>query len=566
MYDLVIRGGLVVDGSGRPRARADVGVSDGRIAAVGTIRERGREEIDAEGAVVTPGFIDGHTHMDAQVFWDPYATSSSWHGITTVVMGHCGFTLAPARPDARELVVRNLERAEDMPAATLAAGIPWTWETFPEYLDSVDRLPKAVNYAANIGHSALRTWAMGERAFEQPATAEDLDLMEVEVRRALRAGAVGFTTSRSAQHETSDDRPVASRLGSWDEVRRLVRAMGDAGGGMFQISPEAAGSSEDPEARRDWFDRLRQLTLDSGTVVTLPVSPTSAAGEQLDWVDRVVGDGGRIFGLSHSRGISVLFSFETRLPFERLPGWADLRSRPFDAQMRLLRDPDVRRRLVESARTGHYGRAIGAEVRAPDYDAIRVWSSPVPPNRTVAMVARDRGVDPVEAMIDLALESDFKQFFFQPLGCYEDADLVRVMKHPRMLMTFSDSGAHVSQLADSSIQTHLLAYWTRDRQEFTLEEAVRMLTLAPAEAWGFGDRGRVRPGFVADLNVFDPDTVGPDMPEVSYDLPAGAQRLTQTAHGFRATIVGGEVVLRDGKHTGALPGQLLRGPFAPPVG
>jgi N-acyl-D-aspartate/D-glutamate deacylase len=560
-YDLVIRDGTVIDGSGLPRVRADVGVKDGCIAAVGRIRQKGNQEIDAEGHVVTPGFIDGHTHMDAQVFWDPYGTSSCWHGITTVVMGHCGFTLAPAREHERALVVRNLERAEDIPPEALAAGIDWSWETFAEYLTAVDRAPKAMNYAANIGHSALRTWAMGERAFEEPATEDDLDRMEGELLSALRAGAMGLSTSRSYSHETSDDRPVASRLADWSEVRRLVCAMGEAGPGIFQISKEPAADSPEPDIRRDWLDRMRQLAVESRATFSTHVSPSARADEDLQWVDSIADQGGRIFGLSHSRGVSVVFSFETRSPFDKLPEWKEVRSRPIEEQKRLFRDPEIRERLVRAANKGQYGRAIGTEVRPPDYELIQVWQQPIPPNPTVAEMASSRNVDPVELMIDLALASDFKQFFFQPLRDYEDDLLLKVMKHPRMVMTFSDAGAHVSQLADCSIQTHLLAYWTRKREEFTLEEAVRMLTLAPATAWGFADRGLVREGFMADLNVFDPDTVGPELPTLVHDLPAGAKRIIQKAQGFRATIVGGKVVLREGEHTGELPGRLLRAGF-----
>jgi N-acyl-D-aspartate/D-glutamate deacylase len=561
-YDLVIRNGTVVDGSGRPSVRGDVGVKDGRVAQIGTIRDGGTEEIDAEGHVVAPGFIDGHTHMDAQVFWDPYGTCSCWHGITTVVMGHCGFTLAPARDDERALVVRNLERAEDISPVAMAQGIDWTWRTFAEYLDAVDRQPKALNYAANIGHSALRTWAMGERAFEQTATDDDLEVMERELRSAMQAGAIGFTTSRSDQHETSDNRPVASRLASWEEVRRLVRAMGETGPGIFQIASEPAGGSRDADVRNEWYGRLRDLAVESGATFSLSVGPTPMGQYGLEWIDATVAAGGRMFGLSHSRGISVVLSFQTRLPFDVLPEWKEVRSLPLDEQKHALRIPSVRDRLVKAANEGDYGRPIGAEARRPHYDRIQVLDRPVPPNVTVAELARQRGIDPVELMIDLALETDFDQLFFQPLFAYDLDDVLTVMKHPRAVMTFSDSGAHVSQIADCSIQTHLLAYWVRDRQAIMLEEAVRMLTSAPAAAWGFADRGLLREGFVADINVFDPDRVGPNLPTVVADLPGGVKRLKQTATGFLATVVGGEVVLVDGKHTGALPGRLLRGPSA----
>jgi N-acyl-D-aspartate/D-glutamate deacylase len=562
-YDLVIRNGMVVDGTGMPAYRADVGVLDGRIATIGRVRDKADEEIDAEGHVVTPGFIDGHTHFDAQIFWDHLGTCSAWHGTTTAVMGHCGFTLAPARPKKRALVVRNLERAEDISPAAMAAGIDWTWTTFREYLDAVDQLPKGINYASNIGHSALRTYVMGERAFDEASSDADIAAMETELRDALHAGAIGFTTSRSDQHETSDNRSVASRLASWDEVCRLVSVMSDLGTGIFQVASEPAGQSPDPEIRREYFDRLRTLALSSGVPISFGVSPTAGGRAAIELIDDVCAQGGRMFGLSHSRGISVITSFKTRLAFDVLAEWKEFRALPLDEQKHLLRDDAVRARLVHAAHHGDYGRPIGAEARKPDYDRMRVFDHPlVPFNASVAEVAAKRGVDPVELIIDLALESNMEQFFVQPLTPGTADDLIPVMRHPRSVMTFSDSGAHVSQIADFSIQTHLLAYWVRERQEFSIEEAVRMLTLAPSAAWGFHDRGLLREGLRADINVFDTATIGPEMPTVEHDLPGGARRLVQKASGFKATIVNGQALVRDGAHTGAYPGQLLRGPLA----
>jgi N-acyl-D-aspartate/D-glutamate deacylase len=561
-HDLVIRDGTLVDGTGLAAYHADVAVDDGRIAVVGRVREPGNEEIHAEGHVVTPGFVDGHTHMDAQLFWDPFGTSSCWHGVTTVVMGNCGFTLAPSRADARALVVRNLERAEDMDAASLAVGIDWQWETFAEYLDAVDRQPKAINYAAQIGHSALRTWAMGERAFESEASADDFAAMEQELRHAIQAGAVGFTTSRSDQHETSDDRPVASRVGSWDEVCRLVGVLGDLGAGVFEITT-AVSRNASPEDRARALAELKALALATRVPMTFGVSAThNGPGDMLELVDETVAAGGRMFGQTHSRGITVVMSFLTRLPFDKLPVWSELRAQAPAEQLRALRDESLRQKLVDAANHGDYGRAIGAETPKPDYARMRVFSHPVPPNPTVADAAVARGVDPVELIIDLAVETDLRQLFAQPLTPSDDDVVLTALRHPHTVMTFSDSGAHVSQIADSSIQTHLLAYWVRDRAAFTLEEAVRMITLIPATAWGFADRGLVREGFVADLNVFDPARVGPRLPTVEHDLPAGARRLVQRAEGFLATVVGGEIVLHEGRHTGALPGRLLRGPLA----
>jgi N-acyl-D-aspartate/D-glutamate deacylase len=558
-HDLVIRGGTVVDGSGLPPYRADLGIVGDRIATIGRIRERGAEEVDAEGHVVTPGFIDGHTHMDAQVFWDELGTCSCWHGVTTVVMGHCGFTLAPAPAEQRALVVRNLERAEDISGVAMAAGIDWRWTTFAEYLDAVDARPKAINYAANIGHSALRTYAMGERAFTDEAGPDDLAVMANELADALRAGAYGFTTSRTRQHETSDDRPVASRLASWDEVRALVGVMGDLETGVFQLVEDRHEADDGGAAMAR---RLMELAVETGVPVAVPAGGSDP--RILGLIDATAAAGGRMFGLTHCRGIGNMSSFRSRLPFDNLPEWAEVRALPLDEQRRALGDPSVRERLVKAAHEGDFGRAIGAEARKPDYERMRVLDQPLPPNPTVADAARARGVDPVEAIIDIALETDFDRFFVQTIAPFDPEAVKRVMQHPRTVMTFSDSGAHVSQMSDCSIHTHLLAHWVRDRQDFTLEEAVRMITFGPARAWGFHDRGLLREGLVADVNVFDPERVAPEMPRIVFDLPADERRIEQKATGFRATVVAGQVSFLDGESTGARAGRLIRGPLASP--
>jgi len=563
-YDLVIRGGTVIDGSGLPRYRADVGIQGDRIARIGTIHARGREELDARDRVVAPGFIDGHTHMDAQVAWDPLGTCSCWHGVTSVVMGNCGFTLAPCRADERHLVVRNLERAEDIPAEAMQAGIEWTWETYAEYLDAVARWPKGINYAGYVGHSALRTYAMGERAFAEPATDADLAVMKRELADALTAGAIGFTTSRTRNHETADRRPVASRVADWSEVRALVQVMGDLGAGIFEIAGEDTG--RDLDRRRDYLTRLRDLAVETGVPVTWGMFSSRFAPDAwrayFDLLDETARAGGRMFAQVHSRALSVVLSFETRLPFDRLPGWKDVRQRPLDEQRALLRDPEVRRRLVHVAATAEYGRVVGADARKPDFDWLMLMEDPCGPHRSLAEIARSRGVDPVEALIDLALERDLKAFFVQPVFNENLEHVLEMMKHPRSVVTFSDSGAHVSQIMDSSLQTQVLADWVRRRGALTLEEGVRMLSFEPASAWGLHDRGLLREGLAADVVVFDPDRVAPVMPEVVNDLPAGARRLRQKSTGFDASIVNGQVVLRDGEHTGALPGRVLRGPLA----
>jgi N-acyl-D-aspartate/D-glutamate deacylase len=554
-FDLIIRGGLVVDGSGADGRMADVGIAGGRIAQIGRIAERGAREIDAEGHVVTPGFIDGHTHMDAQLHWDPLGTSSCWHGVTTAVMGNCGFTIAPVRRGQEALVTRNLERAEDISGAAMNAGIDWRWEGFDQYLDVVDALPKGINYASYIGHSPLRTWAMGERAFDEAASEADLELMAAELRRALDAGAIGFSTSRSASHETADDRPVASRLADWSEVRALVGELTGRNGAVFELASELVRPGT-PEWE-DYFDRLTTLTYETGVTTTFGV-PGRAARAQLKEIDAAADMGARIIGQSHCRGVAVLISFKTVLPFDRLPVWDEFRRLPLAAQAAGLREPATRERLVQAAREAVYGRVIGAEVRPPDWDNLFLYDKPLPPYRSLAELAAARGVHPLEVMIDEALARDLDAFFLQPLTADDPYELVATLRHPRTVMTFSDAGAHVGQIADACIHSHLIAYWCREQQALSLPEAIEMVTLRGARAWGFADRGLVREGYAADLNVFDPETFGPVLPEVVHDLPTGARRLVQRSRGMKATIVVGEVLIEDGRHTGALPGRLLR--------
>jgi len=554
-YDLVIKNGMVIDGSGLPRYRADVGVKAGKIAFIGRIASPARETIDAEGHVVTPAFVDGHTHMDAQVFWDPIGSSSCYHGITSVVMGNCGFTLAPCREREADLVFRNLERAEDLSRDAMRAGIKWRWETFPEFLDALDSQPKGINYAGYIGHSAVRTYVMGERAFDGPAREDDLEAMARHVREAIKAGAVGFSTTRSPSHETSDDRPVASRQASWSELERLVGAMSEAGSGILEI----ALGTEGP----DNYPKLKKLALDTGRPVTFGIfsrriQPT-AWRFGLETVEQTAREGGRMFAQVHSRALSVLISFETATPFDTWDVWRDVRKLPLARQKAALRDPETRVKLVGSASRPPNRRAIGAEARPPDWDWVFLMDQIPGPHPSMAELARRSNQHPVELMIDLALERDLKRFFVQPIANEDQAAALELIKHPRTVVTFSDAGAHVSQIMDNSLQTHLLSHWVREKQALTLEQAVKYITYDTATHWGLSDRGLVREGMAADLVVLDPATVGARMPEVVTDLPAGAKRLKQTADGVRATVVNGQVLLRDNEHTGALPGRLLRG-------
>ena len=560
-YDLLVKNGTVVDGSGSPGYRADVGIIDGKIAAIGRINEGAKQTIDAEGHIVSPGFVDGHTHMDAQIFWDPIGSCSCYHGVTSVVMGNCGFTLAPCKQKDADMVFRNLERAEDLSRDAMLEGIDWRWETFPEFLDVIDELPKGINYAGYIGHSALRTYVMGERAFSDAASEDDVRNMQQLVKQAVQAGAIGFSTSRTFNHLTADDRPVASRIAEWDEVRAIVNAVGETGKGLFEIAGEAPG--RDPERIAEYHGRLRDLAVESGVPQTWGMFSVRAAPDlwrpYFDLLDETAAAGGRMFAQVHSRALSSLLSFESNTPFDSWEYWSEFRQLPLTEQAAKMRNPEIKAKLIEIASREYTGpRIVGAEARPPEWDYIYPMDDMVYDKPSMAELARAKGVHPVELMIDMALERDLKMFFRQPIANEDQAQVLDMMKHPRSVITFSDSGAHVSQIMDSSLQTHLLSYWVREKQAMTLEEAIKQITYNTATMWGLHDRGLLREGMAADLVVFDADTIGARMPDVVHDLPAGAKRLKQTADGILNTVVNGEILLTNNEHSGAVPGQLLR--------
>ena len=569
-FDLLIRNGTLVDGSGMPRYRADVGVKQGQVAEIGRICSPADETIDAEGMIVAPGFIDGHTHMDAQVAWDPLGSCSCWHGVTSVVMGNCGFALAPCKPEAREWFAECLEAVEDIPKDAMVAGIDWRWETFPEYLAAVESFPKAINYAAYIGHSALRMYAMGDRALDQEAGEDDLKLMADLVQEALRAGAMGISSSRATTHIRPDGGPVASRIASWSEIAHLVDAMADLNAGIFQVGPDVSGG----EAQRVCLDELAKIAVSSRRPLMLGVLSTRQGDDpnpleyQFEWMDRVAAEGGRVLGQATTRSINALFSLKSYLPFDALPVWSDIRGLPVEQQQARFRDPEIRASLV-AAEAGMQpkstefqgGGAATTNPRKPDYANLFPmfdvhWDEP-----SVAELAQSSDRNPVEVMLDLMTDNE-DLLFVQPLVNETPEEVRRMLESPRSLATFSDSGAHVCQEMGSSLQTHLLSYWVRNKQAFTLEEAVRMLTFENAAAWNMHDRGLLRPGFAADIVIFDEAKVQPRLPTVQHDLPGGARRLVQKADGIAATVVNGAVTLKDGEPTGAQPGQLFRGEAA----
>jgi N-acyl-D-aspartate/D-glutamate deacylase len=560
--DLIVRNGTVIDGSGEPRFDADVGVRDGRIAAIGRLDRSAKEVIDAGGHVVAPGFVDAHTHMDAQVFWDPLGSSSCWHGVTSVVMGNCGFSLAPCRATDRGLVMRNLERAEDIAPEAMHAGISWSWETFPEYLATLERLPKGINYAVYVGHSALRTYAMGERAFSEEATAADLESMKIALIEALSAGAIGLSTSRTRNHVTPDGKPVASRVAGWAEIRELVGAMGTLKAGIFELANEDTGLRE--QRIQDYFDRLKALAVETGVPVTYGMFASDKAPEHwrrfFKLAEETSSAGGQMYVQVLGKTSGLIMSFQTAMPFDDFPEWREFRSRPLAEQAAALADAALRGRLVEASRHPYKleGRT-GAERLIPDFERIYPIEHCLPRDSSIASMARERGCDPVEVLIELARATGLKQLFFLATNNRNDAHVLEMIRHPNSVASFTDAGAHVTQLMDSSLPSHMLAYWVRQRGALTLEEAVHKLSFVPAARWGFADRGLLREGMAADLAIFDPLRVAPAVPVLAHDLPAGAARLLQKSHGFLATVVNGAVFLRNNEPTGSLQGQLLRG-------
>jgi len=568
--DTVIRGGTVVDGSGRARFTGDIGIKDGRIAEIGKVTTAAARTIDADGLIVSPGFIDGHTHMDAQIAWDPLGSCSCWHGVTSVVMSNCGFALAPCKPADRDWYARCLSAVEDIPTDAMAAGIDWTWETFPEYLATVERLPKAINYGMYIGHSALRMYVMGKRALSEAATEQDMVTMARTVQEALKAGALGFSSSRASTHLTPDDTPVASRLAEWEEIERILAAMAELDDGIFQVGPDIASGAR----HRVFLDRLRQIALKYkrpimfGVLATRQGDNPNSWNYQTQYIDDTVAAGGRMFGQGTTRSINAIFSLKSYLPFDVLPAWRSIRALPVAEQKKRLADPAVRRELVAAEakmkprdNTFQGGGAATTDPRKPDYSNLFAlkgvdWDDP-----TVDQLAKASGQHPVEVMIDLSLANE-NQVYVQPLVNETPDDVLGILKHPRTLATFSDSGAHVCQEMGSSLQTHLLSYWVRKRGAFTLEEAVKKLTHDNATAWEMNDRGLLREGYKADVVLFEEDRIRPQLPTVETDLPGGARRLVQKAEGIRAMLVNGAVAFENGEATGAYAGRVLKGKLA----
>ncbi len=560
---LVIRGGLVVDGTGAEPFEADVAVSGNRIVGVGKVAARGVEEIDACGLLVTPGFVDPHTHYDAQVMWANHITPSSCNGVTTALIGNCGVGFAPCAPQQREMLVRLMEGVEDIPEPVLTEGLPWDWQSFPEYLDRVDARRFDVDVAAQVPHAALRVFAMGERGVaREPATETDRALMARLAAEGIRAGALGFSTSRTINHKTVDGQPTPTLDAAEAELTDIARAVGQTGAGWLQVIADF-GDALDSE-----FAMLRRLVAVSGRPMTTTVLERDSKPREWSDLLRMIAeanaDGLPITGMVLTRPTGILLGFEiSQNPFVDCPSWDSVAPLPFAARLAALRDPSLRARLLaEAPRDPSLARRLRTWDRIfplgdpPDYEP--------PPERSLGAEAARLGVDPAALAYDRLLENDGRTILYRPLSNYAHGtlDTVRaMMAHPNTLIGLGDGGAHVSILCDASAVTYGLTHWTRDRAagRFPLAWMVRRLTRDNAWALGLRDRGVVAAGYKADLNVIDHGRLNLRAPQVVYDLPAGGRRLMQRADGYVATILSGEIVSRDGVATGRLPGRLVRG-------
>jgi N-acyl-D-aspartate/D-glutamate deacylase len=556
---------MIVDGSGGEPFSGDVAIDGDRIAAVGAVSESGREEIDARGLVVTPGFVDIHTHYDGQAIWSDRLIPSSSHGVTTAVIGNCGVGFAPCRTQDHDLLVRVMEGVEDIPGAVMAKGLDWCWETFPQYLDALEGRPRDIDIAAYLPHSPLRVYAMGERgARREAATADDLARMRAVACEAIEAGAMGFASSRLTYHRTRAGDQIPSYQAGDAELREIAAGMADAGGGIIQLVLNAPMESWGAE-----IDHLIGAVESSGCPATFTLGTANDGppvwNVALDRIAAANAKGARISAQVLPRPVGLLMGFELSTnPFSACPGWAALEGLPFDDRVARLCNSEVRAALI-------------AEEPAPDNLFALVarnweWIFPLgdppvyepAPSESVAARAAAAGVTPAEIAYDLMLDKGGRAILYNALGNFHEGRLDTVhalMKRRDVVIGLGDGGAHYGAICDASYPTFMLTYWTRDREgpRLSLAEAVHALARRPAETVGLYDRGLLRPGHKADANVIDLDRLRLHAPEVRYDLPAGGRRLDQQASGYRATIVSGQLIQRDDRPTSARPGRLVRG-------
>ncbi|MFT7577679.1 MAG: N-acyl-D-aspartate/D-glutamate deacylase [Alphaproteobacteria bacterium] len=568
-YDIVIRGGTVYDGDGGEPFVADVAIVDGKIAEVGTIAGKGGQEIDAKGQMVTPGFVDLHTHYDAQVTWANEITPSSWNGVTTAMIGNCGVGFAPCKPEQRDMLIKLMEGVEDIPEVVLTKGLPWNWESFEDYMDSLDGRPFDMDIVTQVPHSAVRTFVMGKRgADREPATAEDRKQMAALAAAGVRSGALGFSTSRTINHRTLAGEHIPTLDADEAELSEIAEALSEAGSGWMQVI-------SDFDEREEEMALLRRVAERSKRPMSITILQRDSKPEEWRQIMGEIGDaqkaGVQMKGQVLTRPTGVLLGFEiSQNPFLGKASWKTIESLPLDEKMKRLRDPEFRKKLI--AEPADSEDIFTTRVMRWD----RIFKLGDPPNYepraedSVAAIASVEGRDPAEVAYDWLLENDGKAILYRPLSNYTYGNLDTVhdmMCHEHTLVGLGDGGAHVGILTDASAITYMLTHWTRDRtrgDKVPLAWAIKRLTSDNADVIGLNDRGRIAEGMKADINVIDYDKLKVHAPKVLYDLPSGGRRLMQETEGYKATIVSGVIVSRDGKATGDLPGRLVRGPQGGP--
>jgi N-acyl-D-amino-acid deacylase len=565
MHDLVIRNGSVVDGSGAPARTADVAVDGERITAVGQVEEQGRREIDAGGRLVTPGFVDIHTHYDGQVTWDPEVTPSSWHGVTTIVMGNCGVGFAPAQRQKRDWLIQLMEGVEDIPGTALVEGMTWNWETFPEYLDELERMPRVLDVSALVPHGAVRAYVMGDRGgANAEATTDEIELMAKLVQEAVEAGAAGFSTTRTILHRAKDGELAEGTLASADELIAIGRGLGRAGAGVFEM----ASDMFDADAEFAWMTTVAR---ESGRPVTFNCLQDDIRPEHwrrlIELADAAAAEGARIVPQVAGRPACVLLGWDTTAnPFVFHRTWQAIAALPREERLARLRTPEVREAMIDER---PQLEGIAAFLTSSYHKLFPLGDPPEyepPPSESLQAVAAREGTTPEALAYDHMLSQDGRGLLYLPLLGYSHGDfgaLHELLVHPSTVLGLGDGGAHCGILCDASLPSYMLTHWVRDRsrgERLGLEQAVHLQTRRTAALYGFDDRGLLAPGYLADVNVIDFDTLAIEAPEIVYDLPAGGRRVIQRSRGYAATVKRGVVVREDDESTGARPGRLLRGP------
>ena len=565
-YDIVIKGGTVIDGTGAAARVADVGIVGDRIVTVGACDGEAARVVDATGKLVTPGFVDIHTHLDAQLAWDPVGTVSCWHGVTTAVMGNCGVTFAPCKPQDRQQLAEMMESVEDIPADAILNGLPWDWESYGEYLDSYERMPKGINVGGMVGHCSVRVAAMGDRAIDQHhASADDIRKMCELVEESLRGGALGFSTSRTYLHVVPDGREVPGTWAHPEELFAIGEVMGRLGKGIFECAVDndrqvhgMVGTPDRSVIEREvaW---MKELSIRTGRPVSFGFvqnrSDPTAWEYWLELVSKANAEGAKIFPQTTSRGIGVLFGIANRTPFDNCSrDWRSLRGMPLADKLAKLRDPAFRAQLIADVAATPTKLDVSAIYRLDD---TRVDYERDPAESLTAHAER-RGVSPAEAFIDMALESEGRGLWNYPFLNWDFDAIEAKLRHPDVVLGIGDAGAHVGQIQDASQTTYFLTRWVRDSGAWTVEEGIKMMTSEGADLFGLEGRGRLVEGAYADVNVIDFDALSLDAPEYVHDFPNGAGRYIQKASGYELTLVNGQVFMEGGEHQGALAGRVIR--------